>query len=898
MGQIVAPLLSSFNAGELSPLLDGRVDMAKYGNGCYRLENFIPTVQGPIKRRMGVRFSSEVRDSSTRTWLRKFIFSQSQAFILEFSHLRLRFYSNHAPIIEAQTTITNITNANPAVVTDNAHGYSNGDQVYIGGVFGMPRINGNRFTVANVTANTFELQGIDTTTGYGTYISGGFAARVYTIVTPYTAADLTNADGTFALSFAQTGDVVFIADGAHPIQRLTRLGNTNWTMVNAAIKNGPFIDVDPDQTITVQASAATGGITLSASAGIFTFAMQGTFFLIEQPKVDAYPAWEVNKAVGAGVFRRSDSNVYRSLNAATTGSIKPTHTIGAKFDGDPGVQWEYVHSGYGIVTINVSAPGGATATATVVPGTELPSTVVSGATTRWAPASWRSDVGYPTLITFFRERLTAFRQASGWFSVSADFLNFANRDGAETLPDSAISIDITTSELNDCTFLVPAKKLLVGTIGAEFAIGELSSSDVFGPGNVSASLQTSHGSRQIPPAIVNDSSLFVQKAGRRLRDLRYAFDSDGYQTTDLQVLSTDIARGQIIQIAFQEEPDNVLWCVTADGKLIGFTFNREQDVVGWHRHPLPDGAFAESVESIPSPDGQQDEVWLIYRLTVDGVTRRYVGFIDKDWRADQQDVSACLYSDMGATFSAMNQLGTITVDAAFAGPDTFGNLQSSAGIFLASDVGDWIVIEANTQQRCRFEITAFIDASNVTARQMDDLPPGFLAGDVSSDWAFGRDRILGLDYLEGREVAVLGDGASHPNVTVADGAIQLQRHVRVAQVGLPMIAEVETMRLEAGAENGTAQGKIKRIHKVFLRFFETIGGYCGSGSTLDQILFRSSSSLMNNPPNLFTGDKEVPFPSGYDTSARIIVQQPQPLPMTLIAIMPQLATNDAGGPGG
>ncbi len=56
MAQIVAPLLSNFNAGQLSPYMDGRVDVAKFGNGAYRMENFIPTVQGPAKRRMGFRF--------------------------------------------------------------------------------------------------------------------------------------------------------------------------------------------------------------------------------------------------------------------------------------------------------------------------------------------------------------------------------------------------------------------------------------------------------------------------------------------------------------------------------------------------------------------------------------------------------------------------------------------------------------------------------------------------------------------------------------------------------------------------------------------------------------------------------------------------------------------------
>lgn len=826
MAQIVAPLLSNFNAGQLSPYMDARVDVAKFGNGAFRMENFIPTVQGPAKRRMGFKFVSEVFDSTARTWLRRFIFSQDQAFILEFSPGKIRFYTNH-----------------------------------------------------------------------GLLLSGGVP---YVVNTPYTAADLTNADGTFGLSFAQTGDVVFIADGRNPLQQLTRLGNTNWTMADAAVTGGPFEDVKPDNPIKVYSSATTGNVTLTSTGGdAFTADMVGTYMLIEQKLTDSYKAWEVNKTVALNDFRRSDSNIYQALNGGTTGTIKPTHTQGVRSDGDNGVNWRYAHSGYGIVKITGFTSGSVVA-ATVI--NELPNTVLSAAdaTSRWAPSSWRTSLGYPTLVTFFRERLVLFRKAKGWFSVSADFLNFSPRDAGETLADSAISIDITTAELNDVTFLVPAKRLLVGTVGAEFSIGELSSGEAFGPGNVSSSLQTSHGSRQIPPVIVNDSALFVQRTGRRLRDLRYSFDSDGYQTIDMQVLSTDIARGRMIQTTFQEEPDNVMWACCANGQLIGFTFNREQDVIGWHRHPLADGMFCESIETIPSPDGAQDETWGVFRVLINGTYRRYVGYMVKDWRADEATLSDCIYSDLAATYSGRNQPGTITVGPGFGVTDNTGPLTASASVFVASDVGATVVIEAGQSKPCRFEIMSYVSGTQVVGRQIDALPPGFADGSISSDWAFGRLVISGLDYLEGREVSVLADGASHPNVNVVAGKVTLQRHATVAHIGLPMVAEVETMRLEAGAQNGTAQGKIKRIHEVTLRFLETLGGQVGAAQdngleTMEQIQFRDSSMPMNQPPAIFTGDKRVHFPQGYTTVARIIVRADQPLPMTIVGIMPQLATHDNGG---
>lgn len=888
MAGIVAPILSNFNAGQLSPLLDGRVDLAKYPNGAYRMENFIPTVQGPCKRRMGFRFEAEVRNGDDRTWLRRFIFSESQAFILEFGPLYIRFFTNQGPVLESPKAITGITQANPGVVTSNAHGFNNGDEVFIEGVQGMRQVNGRRFYVAGVTANTFQLLGTNTTT-FDAYTSGGTVSRVYQIASPWNVGQLTNSNGTFKLEFAQKGDALFIASGIYPLHQLTRLGNTNWVLSIPSMATGPFEDVDPDQTITIQASASAGAITLTASSAIFTPELVGWAFLIEQPRVDSYPAWEVNKSVTAGSYYRSDLNVYQAQTTGTTGTIKPTHLDGTKMDGATGVSWRYVHSGYG--TVRITSASGTTATATVL--TELPSLVVSGPTTRWARPSWNDVDGYPTHVTFFRERMALFRKARGWFSVAGDPLDHSAREGSETVPDSAASIEITASELNDCTFLAPASDLLVGTLGGEFSVGELSSQDVFGPGNISAKEQTKHGSRQIPPARINDSILMWDKTGRRLRDLRFTFDSEGYQTTDLQVMSTDIMRGQAVQHAFQEEPDSVLWVACKDGRLVGFTFNREQDVIGWHSHPIQ--WACESVEVIPG-DGQ-DVLWAIGRFTINGVTKRYIMQMDPDWRADISTLDECLYSDAGATFSGMDQPGTITVDAAFNGVDTSGDLTASLASFFPEDVGDWVVIEASTNRRCRFMITEYTSPTVVVARQMDDLPPGFDPGDVSSDWSFGRDVIAGLEYLEGREVSLIGDGASHPNVTVEDGRIQLQRHVRTAQVGLPMPAEVETMRIEAGSQNGTSQGKTKRIHRLIMRFFETLGGRFGARGSdgvkvLDQILFRQSSDPMNQPPSLFTGDKDQEFPGDYGTEARIIVQADQPLPMTIIALMPQLETHD------
>ena len=192
-----SPIQSSFNAGEFAPELDGRTDIGKYASACRRMENFIPLVQGPARRRGGTYFVNEVKDSADRTRLARFEFNTEQAYVLEFGDLYVRFYTDNG-----------ILESSPGVPVE--------------------------------------------------------------VVTPWSVANLTNSDGTFALQMVQSGDILYICHPSYAPRKLARTGATTLTISTLAAFGGPFNDYDPDETITVYASAATGsGITLTASSGIF-----------------------------------------------------------------------------------------------------------------------------------------------------------------------------------------------------------------------------------------------------------------------------------------------------------------------------------------------------------------------------------------------------------------------------------------------------------------------------------------------------------------------------------------------------------------------------------------------------------------------------------------------------
>ena len=102
------------------------------------------------------------------------------------------------------------------------------------------------------------------------------------------------------------------------------------------------------------------------------------------------------------------------------------------------------------------------------------------------------------------------------------------------------------------------------------------------------------------------------------------------------------------------------------------------------------------------------------------------------------------------------------------------------------------------------------------------------------------------------------------------------------------------MRIEAGSQDGTAQGKIKRLHHATLRLYRSVGVKGGESSAVNDLIpFRSSAHKMDQPITLYSGDKDIEFESGYDTDGYITVIQDQPLPLTLLSIYIRLQTFDA-----
>lgn len=220
---------TSFHAGEWAPELNARVDLAKYHAAAALLRNYFVDYRGGASTRTGTRYVLTAKTSSKPIRLIPFTASFTANFALEFGDFYIRFYQNGGPVLETAKNITGATQANPVVITSNAHGFNLGDWVYITGVAGMTQLNGRYFIISTVvTANTFGLSDLfgNTVNGtaYGAYTSGGTVQRVYTLPSPYAAGDLAS------LKFAQNINVMVLCHPTYVPYVLTFTSATNWTI--------------------------------------------------------------------------------------------------------------------------------------------------------------------------------------------------------------------------------------------------------------------------------------------------------------------------------------------------------------------------------------------------------------------------------------------------------------------------------------------------------------------------------------------------------------------------------------------------------------------------------------------------------------------------------------------
>ena len=206
----------------------------------------------------------------------------------------------------------------------------------------------------------------------------------------------------------------------------------------------------------------------------------------------------------------------------------------------------FLHGGYAKIT-------GFTNTTNVT--IEILTTLsASTATENWRLGAFSNTTGHPSTVTFFEQRLvfagTTNQPQTVFFSKSGDYENMDANIGGTIADSDAIIYTIASNQVNAIRFMTATRTLIIGTAGGEFSVSGGGSDVAITPTNILIKKQSNHGAANIDALAVGNVTLFMQRARRKMRELAYNFDVDGYIAPDMTILAEHVTEGGLTQIAY------------------------------------------------------------------------------------------------------------------------------------------------------------------------------------------------------------------------------------------------------------------------------------------------------------------------------------------------------------
>ena len=875
---------ASFTSGEIAPALHGRVDFERYYTGLKTCRNLIVRPFGGVASRPGTQFVTEVLDSTRKARLIPFEFNTTQAYILVFGHHTMQVVMNGGVVMNGMVPVQ--------------------------------------------------------------------------IATPWGENDL------YLLKYTQSNDVMTICHPNYPQQQLSRTSHTSWTLAAFNNTGGPFQDINIDSSITVSATGVNGTVAITSNVALFQASHAGMMMYLEQSPNTLVPVWEVQKVIDINTVRRAGSNYYQALSSGTTGTVRPSTLEGCEADGDPGVTWQYLHSGNGIVLITAYiSPTQVTATVlsrlpdsivnavmsknitsvtagdgvstnvkigiaahnfadgdivTIAGGvgtTDLVGTwpvivdnanqfelsgcfggssYVSGGTAaktlsgtpayKWAFEGWGVLPSYPGTTGYSQQRQifggSPSKPQSYWMSQTAGFTDFSTN--VPLLDTDAIAVTLNSQKVNEIRHFVELSDLLILTSGGPFRLVP-GTDGVIAPGKGAPKRQGYSGCSHVRPLVLDTQALFIQEKGSQVRSLAYNWQADSFIGDDLTILSSHLFyKHTLVDWCFQTTPFSCAWAVREDGALLSFAYLPAQQVAGWSRHDT-DGLF-ESTACIS--EGAEDVVYFLVNRTVGGIQQRYVERMSTRLYLTMADA---FFVDCGLTYDGRNATATtVTASGGTLWDQTeVLTLAASANLFQTGDVGDSInFTDADGVKVYRCTIVAYVDAQHVHATPNCALPGGYQNA-ARKDWTFARNTMAGLGHLEGKTVSILSDGFVEGQQLVVGGQVALQRPGGVVHIGLPITVDFETLDLASSQTN--IRDKMKLVNHVSLIVEESMGIWAGPDPDhLTQAkLNKANYDQVASPAQ---GIMDTRIQATWSKGGRIWIRQQDPLPITILAVIPEVST--------
>lgn len=850
---------SSFAAGELAPSLFARTDLTKYHTGAAKMRNFFVDYRSGTSTRPGTKFVIQAFGSVVR--LVRFQSSLLVPYIIEFGDQYCRFISNGAAVLEVGFAIDNTTNSNPATVTANGNTLNSGDWVFISGMGGSVQYNNRFYIVVSNIASVITLADVDgnpvDSTSYFPYTGGGGISRVYKIASPYAAADLE------LLKFSQLANVMYITHPSYPPYTLTLNTPTNWVFTQILFGTSILAPAG------LAGSASTSG-TANYAYVVTSVDASGQESLPTSP---AAVANAVNIGTTAGTITLTWS---AATNAVSYNVYKAELSIASAVPS--GAAFGFIGSCTGVSFVD--------------------SNIVPDFTTT-PPINFNpfpSVNNYPGANVFFQQRWYAggtnnFPQTF-YASQVGLYNNFNVSD--PTLASDSITGTITSSQVNFIkSMLAMPGGLIIFTAQAPYQLSSgagIASTSAVTPINATIAPQGYNGASDLPPIPINQDILYVQSKGSIVLDLVYNIYAAIYVPTDISVLSNHLFFNYTIkEWAWAQEPYKLLWAVRNDGILLSLTFVKEQEIYGWAHHDTF-GLF-QSVASVT--EGQFDATYVAVQRFI-GPNHPVIWIERFDNRVFTYGTEDAWCVDAGI----MTTLPTPSASLFMSGSVGGATFSTDTPVFSVGAVGQVIRVDGGIAT-----ITSFVSSTEVIGN-WTQLPTYIVPDDPNAtpveatpgNWSVTVPSTVfyGLDYLNGFTVSILADGRVQPPQVVAGGSIILENPATKVIVGLPFTAQLQTMPLDVNVQGGTIQGKRKKIAALGIRLANSLG--LSAGRTFNTLVPLKENiftpiTLVSSYP-LVTDYERVVMESLWDVPGQICIQQSNPLPATVLGVIPEIVIGD------
>ena len=549
------------------------------------------------------------------------------------------------------------------------------------------------------------------------------------------------------------------------------------------------------------------------------------------------------------------------------------------------------------------------------------------ATTEWQLGSFSTTTGFPRTCQIYQQRMvlagTTEEPQTVHFSKTGDFDNFSASEalgvrtgnfdtagasimGEQIYSDNAFSLMISSDTVDKIEWINEGRRLSLGTSGGIYQMFGNRDDVTITPFNFTIekiSNWSAHDSAL--PAQVGNNVLYIQKNGRKVRELIFDREQEQYSAKDISLRAEDITQTGVKGLVFQDQPASLLWVLRTDGKVATCTYNVDLNMNSWAMHSIGgthtdstygNHAKVDSIAGIPRGSGASghDQLWMVVKRDVDEYLTQ---FPHTDINASTNVITIASHglSDGDAVkFSTADTMpANLTAGTTYYVRDkttnTFKVAAASGGTALDIDQGSGThtIYKKDVTQRFVEYLEQFYDNSMAAdTAHFVDCGANYSGSSAST--------LTGLHYIEGATLSVLGDSANQPDKTVLAGELSLALAVTKARVGFSYNSDLQTLALAIGdPSTQTSIGNKKRIHRIHVKLLDTMGlKYGVSSDDLTIETFRLTSDAISTALPLFTGDRELAMPGVYDSLGEIYLRQDQPFPSSILHVAIDYETNE------